>query len=107
AHADAIVILSGHLPDRALEAAQLYRDGYAPQVWISPPTSPVDELKAMNIYFLGEDFYNEKVLLAWGVPMDAIQILPHPIANTEEEVRQISETMRRDNLHSAIIITSK
>jgi hypothetical protein len=34
-HADAIVILSGHLPDRALEAARLYGAGYAQQVWIS------------------------------------------------------------------------
>jgi uncharacterized SAM-binding protein YcdF (DUF218 family) len=105
--ADVIVILSGHLPDRALEAAQLYRAGYAGQVWISQPISPAEELKTMNIYFLGEDFYNEKVLLARGVPADAIQILEHPSANTEEEVREISETMRRDNFHSVIVITSK
>jgi len=106
-HADVIVILSGHLPDRALEAAQLYRAGYAGQVWVSQPISPAEELKAMNIYFLGEDFYNEKVLLAWGVPADAIQILEHPTANTEEEVREISETMRRYNFHSVIVVTSK
>ena len=105
--ADVIVILSGHLPDRALEAAQLYRAGYAGQVWVSQPISPAEELKTMNIYFLGEDFYNEKVLLARGVPADAIQILEHPSANTEEEVREISETMRRDNFHSVIVITSK
>ena len=106
-HADAIVILSGHLPDRALEAGQLYRAGYAEQVWISQPISPAEELKTMNIHFLGEDFYNEKVLLAQGVPADAIQILEHPSADTEEEVREISETMRRYNFHSVIVITSK
>ena len=39
-HADVIVILSGHIPDRALEAARLYRAGYAGQVWISQGTSP-------------------------------------------------------------------
>jgi len=106
-HADVIVILSGRLPDRALEAAQLYRAGYAEQVWISQPISPAAELKTMNIYFLGEDFYNEKVLLARGVPADAIQILEHPSANTEEEVREISETMRRNNFHTVIVVTSK
>src|SRR5579863_2679397 len=82
-HADVIVILSGRLPERAVEAAQVYKAGYADQVWISPPISPVDDLKAMKISYLGEDFYNEKVLIAKGVPPDAIRVLEHPDANTE------------------------
>jgi hypothetical protein len=61
----------------------------------------------MNIYFLGEDFYNQKVLLARGVPADAIRVLEHPSANTQEEAREISETMRREDFHSAIVISSK
>jgi hypothetical protein len=81
-HADVIVILSGRLPERAVEAANVYKAGYAEQVWISPPVSPVDDLKAMRISYLGEDFYNEKVLIAKGVPPDAIRILDKPDANT-------------------------
>ena len=77
-HADVIVVLSGRLPERAIEAARVYKAGYADQVWISPPVSPVDELKAMKISYLGEDFYNEKVLMAKGVPPDAIRILEQP-----------------------------
>src|ERR1700735_2565554 len=65
-HADVIVILSGRLPERAVEAAGVYKAGYADQIWISPPVSPCDSLKPMNISFLGEDFYNEKVLIATG-----------------------------------------
>jgi uncharacterized SAM-binding protein YcdF (DUF218 family) len=107
AHADVIVILSGRLPERAVEAARIYHAGYAEQIWISPPIAPVDELKAMNISFLGEDFYNEKVLIAKGVPADAIRILDRPDANTEEEVRQVSENLRDQKMHSAIIVTSK
>jgi len=106
-HADVIVILSGGLPDRAAEAARLYQAGYADKIWISPPISPAEELKAMKIVFLGEDFYNEKVLLARGVPPDAIHILEQPNANTEEEVREISDGLRGDNFHLAIIVTSK
>jgi uncharacterized SAM-binding protein YcdF (DUF218 family) len=106
-HADAIVVLSGRLPERALEAARIYQAGYAGQVWVSQPVSPTEQLKAMKIFFLGEDFYNEKVLLAQGVPEVAIRILEHPTANTEEEIREISETLRRNNLQSAIIVTSK
>jgi uncharacterized SAM-binding protein YcdF (DUF218 family) len=106
-HADVIVILSGRLPERAVEAARVYQAGYAEQIWISPPVSPVDDLKAMHISFLGEDFYNEKVLIAQGVPPDAIRILDRPDENTEAEVRQIVEDLRNWNFHSVIIVTSK
>jgi uncharacterized SAM-binding protein YcdF (DUF218 family) len=106
-HADVIVVLSGRLPERAVEAARVYHAGFADQVWISPPTSPVDDLKAMKIAYLGEDFYNEKVLIAKGVPPDTIRILERADANTEEEVRQIAEVLHSMDLHSAIIVTSK
>jgi uncharacterized SAM-binding protein YcdF (DUF218 family) len=107
AHADAIVVLSGRLPERALEAARLYHAGYAEQVWISQPTSPAEELKTMKIFYLGEDFYNEKVLIAQGIPVDAIHVLEEPTANTEEEVREISQVLRRNNFHNVIVVTSK
>jgi uncharacterized SAM-binding protein YcdF (DUF218 family) len=106
-HADVIIILSGSLPERALQAADVYKAGYADQVWISPPISPEEELKGMNIPYLGEDFYNEKVLLAKGVPADSIRILERPSANTEEEVREISELLRSNNFHQAIVVSSK
>ena len=107
AHADVIVVLSGRLPERAVEAARVYKAGYADQVWISPPVSPASDLKAMNISYLGEDFYNEKVLIAQGVPPDAIHILERPDANTEAEVRQTVEDLRDMDFHSVIIVTSK
>jgi uncharacterized SAM-binding protein YcdF (DUF218 family) len=107
AHADVIVILSGRLPERAVEAARVYHGGYAEQVWISPPIAPVEDLKAMNISYLGEDFYNEKVLMAQGVPPDAIRVMDHPNANTEAEVRQTVEELRALDYHSVIIVTSK
>jgi uncharacterized SAM-binding protein YcdF (DUF218 family) len=106
-HADVIVVLSGRLPERALEAARIYKAGYSDLVWISPPVSPVEDLKAMKISYLGEDFYNEKVLIAKGVPPDSIRILDNSDANTEAEVRQIAEDLHNSNFHSVIIVTSK
>jgi uncharacterized SAM-binding protein YcdF (DUF218 family) len=106
-HSDVIVVLSGQLPGRALEAARIYKAGYAEQVWVSQGLSPAEELKAMKIFYLGEDFYNEKVLLAQGVPADSIRVLERPSANTEEEVSEISENLRRSNLHRVILVTSK
>lgn len=105
--AHAIVVLSGKLPDRALEAARLYRQDYAAQVWVSQPISPAAALARMNIFFVGEDFYNQKVLMASGVPADAIRVFEMPVANTEEEVDEIARDCRRDQAHSVIIVTSK
>ena len=107
AHADTIAILSGHLPDRALEASRIYHAGYSDRLWISQPDSPVEELKKMNIFFLGEDFYNEKVLLVHGVPLDAIRIMENPVSNTEEEVLEIRDAMKRNGMHTVILVTSK
>jgi uncharacterized SAM-binding protein YcdF (DUF218 family) len=106
-HADVIVVLSGRLPERAVEAARLFRAGYADQAWVSAPTSPAQVLKAMNISYIGEDFYNEKILLAQGVPADLIRVMARPSANTEEEVREIAENLRALDYHTVIVVTSK
>jgi uncharacterized SAM-binding protein YcdF (DUF218 family) len=103
----AIVVLSGRLPDRAIEAARIYQGNFSARVWVSQPVSPAAQLQAMNIAFIGEDFYNQKVLMARGVPADAIQILMDPSANTEQEVDEIARDCRRDGAHVVIIVTSK
>jgi uncharacterized SAM-binding protein YcdF (DUF218 family) len=105
--AHAIVVLSGNLPGRALEAARIYRGKFAPQVWVSQPVSPAAQLETMHIAFIGEDFYNQKVLMTQGVPPDAIRILMDPSANTEQEVDEIARDCRRDDTHLVIIVTSK
>ena len=108
AHADAIVVLSGHLPERALEAARLYHAGYAEQVWVSQPDSPAEELKTMNIFYLGEDFYNEKVLLAQGVPAGF-----HSCSGVTRSRIQKKKSAKfprhfiKNNFHHVILVTSK
>jgi uncharacterized SAM-binding protein YcdF (DUF218 family) len=105
--AHAIVVLSGRLPDRAEEAARIYRGNFASQVWISLPVGPGAQLERMHIAYIGEDFYNQKVLMAQGVPADAIRIFAQPVANTEEEIDEIARDCRRDRAHAVIIVTSK
>jgi uncharacterized SAM-binding protein YcdF (DUF218 family) len=105
--AHAIVVLSGSTPERAIEAARLYRQNYSAQVWVSQPASPAPELARLQIPYVGEDFYNERVLIALGVPADAIRILEKPAANTMQEVDEIASDCRRDNAHTVIVVTSK
>ena len=84
--ADAVVILSGRMPMRAREAAALYREGWAPQVWVTRPAGPGAELGAMGIPYVGEAFYSQRVLIHLGVPADAIRALEPDCANTAAEV---------------------
>src|SRR5438046_4296462 len=73
--ARAIVVLSGAMPLRAIEAAKLYREGYAPEIWLTHSSEPGEMLEEMGIPFAGEDYYNTQVLIHEGVPPEAIQTL--------------------------------
>jgi uncharacterized SAM-binding protein YcdF (DUF218 family) len=105
--AQAIVVLSGRMPLRAIEAAKLYREGYAPEVWLTHTAEPAATLKTLGISFVGEDFYDTQVLLHEGVPADAIRMLDPPIANTADEIVAISKALGQDNGRSVIIVTNK
>jgi uncharacterized SAM-binding protein YcdF (DUF218 family) len=104
--ADVIVVLSGGLPFRAQAAAGVFKSGYAPAVWVSRPLGPREELAALGIQFVGEEEYNRKILVQQGVPDSAIRIFPDTIVNTQDEVEEISQEMRRDGKHTVIIVTS-
>ena len=105
--ARAIVVLSGKMPQRALEAAELHGQGYATEVWVMKPESPVERLEEMGIPFVGEEFYSQKVLLARGVPADAIRVPKQQVQNTEDEVRLIAEELRRVGGEKVIVVTSR
>lgn len=105
--AHAIVVLSGRMPIRAMEAARLYREGYAPQVWLTRPEQPAALLRSMNIFDAGEDVFNSRVLIHEGVPSGAIGWLEPQINNTADEVRAVAEELARENESVVIIVTTK
>lgn len=104
--AEEIVVLSGAMPVRAEEAGRIFQMGYAHEIWVSRPESPSAELESQGIHYLGEEEYNRQVLLHQGVPEADVHIFPEPIANTEEEIREISDQLRRDGKANVIIVTS-
>ena len=105
--AQAIVVLSGRMPMRAKEAARLYNAAYAPQIWLTRSSEPAASLQEMHIPFLGEDFYNSRVLMHEGVPSNAIQVLEPAIDNTADEIRAIAEELEREKGGVVIIVTTK
>lgn len=105
--AQAIVVLSGRMPLRAMEAAKLYREGYAPKVWLTHSTEPGATLEAIGIPFVGEDSYNMRVMMHEGVPADAIQVLEPPISNTADELVAVSAALGQEKSGTVILVTSK
>ena len=106
AKADVVVVLSGGMPYRANGAANIFKSGYAPEVWVTRPEGPQQELAALGIHFVGDEEYSREILIRQGVPAGAIAILPDIIVNTQDEVSEISQTMRGKGMHTAIIVTS-
>jgi uncharacterized SAM-binding protein YcdF (DUF218 family) len=105
--AQAIAVLSGRLPIRAIEAAKLYRAGYAPEVWLTRSAEPGEALQAMGIPYVGEDFYNFRVLIHEGVPVDAIHVLQPSILNTANEMTSIAAALAEKKGKTVIIVTTK
>jgi uncharacterized SAM-binding protein YcdF (DUF218 family) len=105
--AQAILVLSGRMPLRAIEAARLYNGGYATEVWLTSPREPAAALQTMHIAYLGEDFFNSRVLMHEGVPSAAIRLLEPPIANTVDELRAAAAELDRTKASTVIIVTTK
>src|SRR6266849_10664131 len=105
--AQAIVVLSGRMPMRAQEAARLYNAGWAPQVWLTRGVEPAASLQEMHIAYIGEDFFNSRVLMHEGVPSNAILVLEPAINNTAYELRVITSQLDRLNAETVIIVTTK
>lgn len=107
--ARAIVVLDGRVPFRAMEAASLYRDGLAPEVWVTKGVRTADELALdrLGVPIVRGDAYNRMVLERLGVKREAIRLLGEGVWNTVDEVRLVAGELARDGGDRVIIVTSK
>jgi uncharacterized SAM-binding protein YcdF (DUF218 family) len=106
--ADAIVVLGGELPYRAMEAAWLCTQGWAPEVWLTQGESThLRDTRLLVPEFLPEHEYSRKVLMALGVPENSIRILEPPVIATVDEVSVIARTLQETRGKRAILVTSR
>jgi uncharacterized SAM-binding protein YcdF (DUF218 family) len=105
--AQTIVVLSGAMPARAIEAAKLYRQGFAPEIWLTHSAEPAETLEEMGIPYAGEEYYNKLVLIHEGVPAEAIHVLDPPIVNTADEIKIAATALARGKGEAVIIVTTK
>jgi hypothetical protein len=105
--ANAIVVLSGRVPMRALEAARLYQAGWAQQIWLTHPNEPTASLAVLDIDEPGEDALNTRVLQHGGVSPADIRTLAPAISNTIDEVHAIAAEAETETAAVVIIVTTK
>ena len=103
----AILVLSGGLPERALAVAQIYRQGYAQEVWLTQPLQPSAHMEDLHLPYAGEEEYSRMVLIAKGVPPGNIRVLKPRILNTADELRAAADELRSQPGSTIIIVTSK
>jgi uncharacterized SAM-binding protein YcdF (DUF218 family) len=109
APAQAIVVLDGAVPFRAMEAASLYKQGWAPEVWVIQSIFPAEQaaLARLDIKVGGEEPISKQVLERLGVPVDSIRVLAAWVQNTREEVQFIAGELERTGGRCVILVTSK
>jgi uncharacterized SAM-binding protein YcdF (DUF218 family) len=108
-NASAIVVLVGAMPFRAMEAATLYRQGVAPEVWVTREDRSLRDaaLLRLGIRPPHDHDYSREILVRLGVPSAAIKVLNPPILNTMQEVDLLARELRRAGGERVILVTSK
>lgn len=108
-HADAIFVLAGTRAERWLEAADLYRQGYAPTIVLSPGIVESAEfrLRARGIQFPTDAELARDAMVKMGIPAGAILTPFQNIDNTAAEGLLLRTLSRDHHWTRVIIVTSK
>ncbi len=107
--ADAIVVMAGSIPDRALEAAALYQAGVAPLVVVSRERQrgATHQLRAHGVRLPESDEITMDVLRQLGVPRGAILRLRRRGRSTVSEARTIARWACSRHYRSLVVVTSR
>ena len=107
--ADAIVIMAGSIPDRTLEAADLYRAGLAPRVVVTKEQrrSGEERLHARGVTLPENHDLTITALEALGVPRTALVLLARRNDSTESEARTIARWACGRGFRHLIVVTSR
>ena len=90
---DAIVVVNGDL-HRPIYAADLYNEGYAPEVWFGRPhRDPEPDLEALGMLPPPQEMQYAKILREKGVPDAAMHIFGHGHQSTVEEAEALARAL--------------
>ncbi len=108
-HADAIFVLDGTRLERALEAYDLYKAGWAPLLVLSPGRPEPAELvaRAEGVTFPRPAELAKNAMVQLGVPATAIIAEPGSVDNTASEANLLRATVIAHHWTRVIVVTSK
>jgi len=106
---DVIFVLAGTRVERLLEGYELYKEGYAPLIMLSPGRVEPGEamLKARGIRFPSEEETGRDVLIQLGVPPAAIVAQSSSVDNTAQEATLLHDAVLSHGWKRVIVVTSK
>lgn len=107
--ADAILVLAGGVPERIVEAVDLYKAGYAPRVILTRGEEPenLDLLRSLKIPALEDHEKNLRIAGELGVPDGAIAVLEPRVNSTYSEIKLLRNYCLKEGFRSVILVTSK
>lgn len=106
--ADALVILMGSIPDRVLEASDLYKAGFADRVVIVEESmGAYRELEARGAHIISNTQQCRNAAIALGIPSENIVVLPGDARSTQQEAIIIREFLKaRPGIDTILLVTS-
>jgi len=107
--ADAIFVLAGTRAERPLEAIDLYKEGYAPVVVLSPGIVENAEvlLRSRGVRFERQDELQRGALIQSGLPAAAVLLIRGTVDNTAQEANQLRALVTARGWRRVIVVTSK
>jgi len=107
--ADAILVLSGGVPERMLEAADLYKAGYAPRLILTKGEEPENQSLLRSLGVVAPEVYelNLQIAAKLGIPDRAITVLEPRVNSTYRELAMFRDYCSEQRFRSVIIVTSK
>jgi uncharacterized SAM-binding protein YcdF (DUF218 family) len=106
--ADLIFVLAGARIDRWLEGVDLYKDGWAPKIVMSPGIveSIETRLRQQGVNFPRDGDLARDAAVALGVPADAVSVLAEAVDNTAHEAAALQRLFPPGQLRRIIVVTS-
>jgi uncharacterized SAM-binding protein YcdF (DUF218 family) len=108
-HADAIYVLAGSRMERALEAAEIFKERWAPLIVLSTDAPDAAELylAARGVHVPRSADIIRDALTGFGVPDEAIVIPAEAHTSTAHEAHTLRALATDKGWHRVIVVTSK
>jgi uncharacterized SAM-binding protein YcdF (DUF218 family) len=103
---DLILVLAGTRTERWLEGFDLYKEGWAPRIVLSPGmVDPIEaELQKRGVTYPREGDLARDAIVSLGVPADVVTVLPNGVDNTAAEAAALH--MMFPDAKRIIVVTS-